>query len=87
MMRHPFILAALGLGALFLALHLGGGRGAVGVLSGTVVGGPWRMGFGVLYALAWFGAVLVAPVLLLAGLADAALQRRYTVPPFITHRT
>lgn len=74
MMRHPFVLAALGLGALFLALHLGGCRDFVGVLSGTAVGGPWSPGFGILYALSWFGAVLVAPVLLLAGLADAALQ-------------
>ncbi|NPD24429.1 hypothetical protein [Corallococcus exiguus] len=74
MRRHPFVMAALGIGVLFLALHLGGGRASVGVLSGTVVGGPWSMGFGVLYALAWFGAVLVAPVLLLAGLVDAALQ-------------
>ncbi|WP_375742012.1 hypothetical protein NR800_21595 [Corallococcus interemptor] len=75
MMRHPFVLVALGLGALFLALHLGGGIESVGVLSGTVVGGPWRMGFGVLYALSWFGAVLAAPVLLLAGLADVLLGR------------
>ncbi|QAT87931.1 hypothetical protein EJ065_6402 [Corallococcus coralloides] len=75
MMRHPFVIAALGLGALFLALHLGGGRESVGVLSGTVVGGPGGMGFGVLYALAWFGAVLAAPVLLLAGLADVLLGR------------
>ena len=75
MMRHPFVLAALGIGALFLALHLGGGRESVGVLSGTVVGGPWSMGFGVLYALSWFGAVLVAPVLLLAGVADVLLGR------------
>ncbi|MFP2897386.1 hypothetical protein [Corallococcus sp. 4LFB] len=75
MRRHPFVLAALGLCALFVCLHLGGGRESVGVLSGTVVGGPWRMGLGVGYALAWFGAVLVAPVLLLAGLADAVLGR------------
>lgn len=75
MMRHPFILAALGIGALFLALHLGGGRESVGVLSGTVVGGPWSMGFGILYALSWFSAVLVAPVLLLAGMADVLLDR------------
>ncbi|RKG96614.1 hypothetical protein [Corallococcus carmarthensis] len=75
MRRHPFVIAALGMGALFLALHLGGGRQSVGVLSGTVVGGPWRMGFGVIYALSWFGAVLVAPVLLLAGLADVMAGR------------
>lgn len=74
MMRHPFVITALGIAAVFLSLHLGGGRQYVGVLSGTVVGGPWSMGFGLVYALAWFGAVLVAPVLLLAGLADAWLQ-------------
>ncbi|WP_223637752.1 hypothetical protein [Corallococcus sp. EGB] len=75
MMRHPFILAALGIGAVFLALHLSGGREFVGVLSGTIVGGPGSMGFGVVYALSWFGAVLVAPVLLLAGMADLLLGR------------
>ncbi|RKG74559.1 hypothetical protein D7W79_22570 [Corallococcus exercitus] len=75
MRRHPFVIAALGLIALFVGLHLGGGRESVGVLSGTVVGGPWRMGLGIVYTLAWFGAVLVAPVLLLAGLADGVLGR------------
>ncbi|RKH67459.1 hypothetical protein [Corallococcus aberystwythensis] len=75
MRRHPFVMAALGMGALFLALHLGGGRESVGLLSGTVVGGPWRMGIGVAYALSWFGTVLVAPALLLAGLADVMLGR------------
>ncbi|MBN8233409.1 hypothetical protein JYK02_38415 [Corallococcus macrosporus] len=75
MMRHPFVIAALGIAALFLVLHLGGGRESVGLLSGTVVGGPWQMGLGIVYALAWFGTVLVAPVLLLAGLADTALGR------------
>jgi hypothetical protein len=75
MRRHPFVIAALGILALFVLLHLVGGRGFVGVLSGTLVGGPGRMVLGLGYALAWFGAVLVAPVLLLAGLADALLSR------------
>ncbi|RYZ43073.1 MAG: hypothetical protein EOO71_04905 [Myxococcaceae bacterium] len=75
MMRHPFVVAALGLFALFLLSHLAGGRQYVGVLSGTVVGGAGGAGFGLLYVLAWFGAVLAAPVLLLAGLLDGALAR------------
>ncbi|RKG86260.1 hypothetical protein [Corallococcus terminator] len=81
MMRHPFVLASLGLFAVFLLLHLTGGRQYVGVLSGTVVGGSWGAGFGLLYVLAWFGAVLAAPVLLLAGLLDSAFARASRAKP------
>ncbi|RKH18755.1 hypothetical protein D7Y13_27885 [Corallococcus praedator] len=81
MMRHPFVLFALGTFAVFLLLHLAGGRQYVGVLSGTVVGGAGGAGLGLLYALAWFGAVLAAPVLLLAGLLDGALARASRARP------
>jgi hypothetical protein len=75
MRRHPFIVTAGILFALFIGLHLAGGRECVGVLSGTLVGGPERIYLGLGYALAWFGAVLAAPVLLLAGVADVLLER------------
>nr|BDT31188.1 hypothetical protein MFMH1_08570 [Myxococcus sp. MH1] len=75
MSRAPRVLMALVWVAVFLLLHLAGGRQYVGVLSGTRVGGAPELVFGLLYALAWFGAVLLAPILLLAGLADAALPR------------
>jgi hypothetical protein len=70
------IRAALVMTALFLLLHLLGGRDAVGLLSGTMEGGRSGLVLGVLYTLSWFSAVLVAPVLLLAGLAEIALNRR-----------
>lgn len=69
------IRAALGMTALFLLLHLSGGREAVGLLSGTLEGDNARLVLGITYTLSWFSAVLLAPVLLLAGLADLALQR------------
>ena len=71
----PMIRAALALAALFLVLHLLDGRQYVGVLSGTRSGGPFALGFGLAYALSWFSAVLLAPILLLAGLADLSLRR------------
>jgi hypothetical protein len=70
------IRAALGMAAVFLLLHLLGGRQYVGVLSGTLEGGQSGLLFGLAYALSWFSAVLLVPVLLLAGLADVALRRR-----------
>ena len=69
------IRTALVMATVFLLLHLLGGRQYVGALSGTLEGGPPGMMFGVLYALSWFSTVLVAPVLLLAGLANVALSR------------
>ncbi|MFL5352129.1 hypothetical protein [Archangium sp.] len=70
------IRAALVVTALFLLLHLSGGREAVGLLSGTLEGGGSSLVLGIAYTLSWFSAVLLAPVLLLAGLADLALRRR-----------
>ncbi|NTX09667.1 hypothetical protein HUA76_02615 [Myxococcus sp. CA056] len=76
MRRTLMLLAtALTLVAVFLLLHLLGGRQYVGALSsGTREGGALGLVLGLLYALAWFGAVLLAPILLLAGLAGASLQ-------------
>ncbi|NMO15134.1 hypothetical protein HPC49_04335 [Pyxidicoccus fallax] len=67
------VTAALVMATAYLVLHLLGGRGYVGMLSGTLAGGPAGMAFGVLYALSWFSTVLLVPILLLAGLAHAAL--------------
>ncbi|NTX06412.1 hypothetical protein [Myxococcus sp. CA040A] len=75
MRRTLMLLAtALTLVAVFLLLHLLGARQYVGALSGTREGGALGLVLGLLYALAWFGAVLLAPILLLAGLAGASLQ-------------
>lgn len=76
-MRRTLLLlaTALTLVAVFLLLHLLGGREYVGALSGAKEGGALGLVLGLLYALAWFGAVLLAPILLLAGLAGASLQR------------
>ncbi|QSQ27737.1 hypothetical protein JY651_23780 [Pyxidicoccus parkwayensis] len=60
----------------FLLLHLAGGRDCVGVLSGTREGGVASLALGLAYTLSWFSVVLLAPPLLLAGLARLALQRR-----------
>jgi hypothetical protein len=66
---------ALVMAAVFGLLHLLGGRQHVGMLSGTLEGGLAGLIFGVLYTLSWFTTVLLVPVLLLAGLATAALHR------------
>ncbi|MFY0571799.1 hypothetical protein ACN28E_49330 [Archangium lansingense] len=73
------IRSALVMTAVFLLLHLLGGRHYVGVLSGTLEGGRSGLVFGLFYALSWFSAVLLVPVLLLAGLAKAALRQRHEV--------
>jgi hypothetical protein len=58
---------ALLLGLLWLGLDLLGARAGVGVLSGTVVGDGLTALLAMLYVLGWFLAVLVAPVLAIAG--------------------
>ncbi|QRK09918.1 hypothetical protein JQX13_07390 [Archangium violaceum] len=65
--------------ALFLLLHLFGGRDAVGLLSGTLEGDNSRLVLGIAYTLSWFSAVLLAPVLLLAELSLRRLSR--SAPP------
>lgn len=66
---------AVAMAAVFGVLHLLGGRESVGMLSGTLDGGPHSLVLGVLYTLSWFDAVLLVPILLLAGLARAVLGR------------
>ncbi|WP_338871055.1 hypothetical protein [Myxococcus stipitatus] len=75
-LRAPTVLGALMLFAVFLVLHLLGGRQYVGILSGTMETDRMGFFFGVAYALSWFAAVLLAPILLLAGVAGASLHGR-----------
>lgn len=78
------IRSALVMTAVFLLLHLLGGRDSVGLLSGTMEGAGSGLAFGILYTLSWFSTVLLAPILLLAGLADRALGRRSRPLPRLT---
>lgn len=71
---------AMVLTALFLLLHLLGGRQYVGVLSGTREGGSGSLVFGLAYALSWFCTVLLVPPLLLTGLARLTLLREPAAP-------
>ena len=61
-----------------LVLHLAGARAYLGILSGTEVGAGQAL-LALVYAQAWFGVVLVAPIVVLARLllaAARALRRR-----------
>ncbi len=78
-LRAPTVLGALLLFGVFGVLHLLGGREYVGILSGTVQTDRMGFVFGVAYALSWFAAVLLAPILLLAGVAEASLHHRRSV--------
>jgi hypothetical protein len=51
----------------FVVLHLAGARAHLGILSGTRVDSLVDLVLAVAYALAWFGVVLVAPIVLLAS--------------------
>jgi hypothetical protein len=70
------IRAALMLVVGFVVLHLAGGREYVGILSGTLPGDELELVTGVAYALAWFGAVLAAPILGIAGILSWLLRDR-----------
>ncbi|WP_437727446.1 hypothetical protein [Sorangium sp. So ce861] len=60
----------------FAACHLLGLREHVSVLSGTAPpGGGADASLGVVYALAWFGAVVLAPILAIAACVLAAGDR------------
>jgi len=50
----------------FAILHVVGGREAVGFLSGTLPDDRGVPLLGALYLLAWFGVVIVAPILVIA---------------------
>jgi hypothetical protein len=70
--RRLLVIAA-GLGAAgFALLHLAGGRACVEVLSGTPAASHEALVLGLLYVVAWFGFVLVIPIVLLALGLDAA---------------
>lgn len=67
-------------------LSLTGMGSDVGVLSGTLprsVGGAFA---GVVYAATWFGAVVLAPALLLFVLFDLVLERLARIPGWIRSR-
>ncbi len=73
MRRRGWLWLALALPLVGLAfLHAVGARAWVGALSGTLPGGRLELGAGLLYVLAWFAAVVVAPVVALALLLDRA---------------
>jgi hypothetical protein len=55
-----------------VVLHALGARELVGTLSGTAPAGQVDVALGGAYVVAWFGGVLVAPVLVLAVIFDAA---------------
>ena len=81
-------LLALGaalLASAFIACHLLGLREHVSVLSGTAPpGSGGDPSLGVAYAVAWFSAVVVAPILALAAGVLAAIDRlrsRRPAPP------
>ncbi len=61
-------------------LRLAGASDYVSVISGTLPGSPVAALMGVLYAAAWFSAVLAAPTLLLAA-TFVALIERFTRAP------
>lgn len=54
----------------FLLLHFLGARSLVSVLSGTLPASELELGAGLAYAAAWFGVVLVVPVVALALVLD-----------------
>jgi hypothetical protein len=66
-----------------LILDLVGGRDAVGFLSGTVPEGHGVPLLGAAYLLAWLGAVIVVPILVIAALLKAAYGR---ISPWIASR-
>ncbi|XXY48025.1 hypothetical protein WME91_49305 [Sorangium sp. So ce269] len=75
-MTRALALGAALLAAAFVACHLLGLREHVSVLSGTAP--PGSVGdatLGVAHALAWFGGVIVAPILALAAGVLALLDR------------
>ncbi|NMO15007.1 hypothetical protein HPC49_37185 [Pyxidicoccus fallax] len=63
---------ALVMVTVFLVLHIVGGIQFLGVFSKELESGTPGMIFGVLCTLSWVALVLMVPVLLLVGLANAA---------------
>jgi hypothetical protein len=66
-----WILAAVGLLCLALiALHVSGGRDAVGWLSGSAPVTPSPPILGLAYVVAWLGVVVIAPIAVVAIVLD-----------------
>ena len=77
MSRRPALLGALIAVAVLLACHALGMREDVSVLSGTAPAtGAESALLGVIYVLAWFAALVVAPILALGALFDYVLERK-----------
>ena len=60
---------------LFATLHLLGWRDDTRILSGTSLPSSGAVFRGFLYSAAYFAAVILSPILLLAGAIQAAIQR------------
>jgi hypothetical protein len=73
--RRAAIGAVIALVVGFALLHLAGARAHVGLLSGTLPASRLDLGLGLGYVLGWFGVVLVAPIVALAVILDAACGR------------
>ena len=69
--RVRLALLALAPVAVLAALHALHARELVGFLSGSAVGGSLALGLGVVYVLAWFGSVLVVPIVVIAACLEA----------------
>jgi hypothetical protein len=70
-----FVSHAIVILIVFAALHLLGWRDDTRILSGTSLPSSGAVFRGFLYATAYFAAVILAPILLLAGAIQAAIQR------------
>lgn len=77
MSRRAALLGALIAVMVLLVVHVLGMREDVSVLSGTAsAGGSASALPGVAYVLAWFAALIVAPILALGALFDLLIERR-----------
>jgi hypothetical protein len=70
-----FVSHAILILTVFAALHLLGWRDDTRILSGTSLPSSGAVFRGFLYAASYFAAVILAPILLLAGAIQAAIQR------------
>lgn len=81
-----YLRLALILSGLFWAGHFTGFRESAAIISGTLPANELELFFGAFYVLCWFGFVLVAPILAIAGgmqllvgrLTSGAAKREHT---------
>ena len=73
-LRRAILVFAAMLWIAYAVLDLAGARTEVKILSGTAASDPEIL-VGIGYTLAWFAAVLAAPILVLGSLIDALLER------------